>query len=145
MSDVKTGDGELRISEDELRLVSAQELEEIVDDVLEEKKPTLTKKEREVLIQKVISKTDRHAHYARTRSARKLRAAKKVRQERVAEVAGSLALTVGSSAAAGLAVAVAMPSAPFIAVAGAVAGFVGAWIVRKRDEEAKRSENKDRR
>lgn len=139
MSEVKTRDGESRISEDELRLVSAEEIEAIVDDVLEEKKPTLTQKEREVLIQKVISKADRNAHYVRTRSARKLRAAKKVRQERVAEVAGSLALSVGSSAAAGLAAAVVMPSAPFIAVAGAVAGFVGAWIVRKRDEDARRS------
>ena len=144
MSDVKTRDGEFSISEDELRVVSAEELEELVDDVLEEKKPTLTKKEREVLIQKVISKADRNAHYVRTRSARKLRAEKKVRQERVAEVAGSLALSVGSSAAAGLVAAVAMPSAPFIAMAGAVAGLVGAWIVSKHDADAKRNENKGR-
>lgn len=144
MSDVKTRAHESRISEEELRLVSAEELEAIVDDVLEEKKPALTKKEREMLIQKVKSKADRNAHYARTRTARKLRAAKKLRQERVAEMAGSLALSVGSSAAAGLAAAVAMPSAPVIAVAGAVAGFVGAWIVRKRDEDAKASENKNR-
>lgn len=139
MRGVKTNDGALRSSEDELRVVSTKELEEIVAGVLDEKKPTLTRKEREELIHKIISKADRNAHHIRTRSARRVRAARKVKQERVAEVAGSLALSVGSSAVAGLAAAVAMPSLPFMAVAGAVAGLVGAWIVSIRDDDVKKS------
>ncbi|WP_065874863.1 hypothetical protein [Pseudomonas sp. 52 E 6] len=98
-------------------------LEAMLDEALKAKNSTLTKEEREALVEQVVRQK---AHgYVRIRSDRKLRAAKKRQQERAALVASSLALAVGGTAAGGMIAAFVIPSAPALAIAGALAGLIG--------------------
>ncbi|MGA4453375.1 hypothetical protein [Pseudomonas fortuita] len=120
-------------------------LELMLDDALLAKKSSLTKEERQALLQKVMKRKARG--YVRHRSARQIRAAKKLQQERAAKVANSLALTVGGTAAGGMLVALAVPSAPALAMAGAVAGLLGgawsAWIsAHPRTDEENNKKNR---
>lgn len=120
------------------------QLEVLLDDALEAKNSTLTKAEKEALVQRVMKRDMRG--FVRYRNARKLREAKKLQQERAAKVASSLALSVGGSAAVGMVAAFAAPSLPAIAVAGAVAGLIGgawsAWVAKHRSDDEKKPQKK---
>ncbi|MBF8791109.1 hypothetical protein ACI2OW_00865 [Pseudomonas shirazica] len=110
-------------------------LEILLEDALMEKKSTLSKEEREALVEQAVRLKARG--YVRIRSARKLRAAKKLQQERAAKVASSLAMAVGGTAAGGMLAAFAVPSAPALAAVGAVAGLIGgAWSAWKSTHSA---------
>ncbi|HDS0959739.1 TPA: hypothetical protein QDZ28_003467 [Pseudomonas putida] len=116
-------------------------LETLLDDALEAKNSTLSKEEKHALLQKVMTKRNVRG-YVKTRNARRLREAKKLQRERAAKVASSVALTVGGTAAGSMLLALAVPSAPALAVAGAFAGLLGgawsAWVTGHPSEDDKK-------
>lgn len=120
-------------------------LETLLNDALAANKSTLTKEEREALLQKVM-KQQKSRGYVRYRNARKLREAKKRQRERAAKVASSVALTIGGTAAGGMLLALVVPSAPALSVAGAVAGLLGgawsAWVAGHPSDDDKKDTKK---
>lgn len=117
-----------------------ERLEALLEDALVAKKSTLSKEEREALFQKVM-KTHTTRGYVQFRNARRNREAVKIQKERTAKFASSVALTIGGTAAGGMLLALAAPSAPALAVAGAVAGLLGgawsAWVSQHANEDGK--------
>ncbi|MDF0732307.1 hypothetical protein P0Y43_16470 [Pseudomonas entomophila] len=117
-------------------------VELLLNDALVAKKASLTKEEKEALLRKVMKRDSRG--FVRHRGARQMREAKKLQQERAAKIASSLALTVGGTAAGGMLVALALPSATALTVVGAVAGMVSgalsAWMSAHPREKEKKQE-----
>ncbi|MDH4585653.1 hypothetical protein E8F20_27785 [Pseudomonas sp. BN415] len=120
---------------DEQLAISADVIEMLVDDVLQAKEKTLTKDEKDAIVQKLLNR--KGLGYVRYRMARRNRLKKKQAKAKAAKITGTVASSIGGSAALGLAAAIAAPAVPAFAVSGAVVGLVGGWLLNRQSENRK--------